>query len=164
MVVLVRLGADTTFVRHHAPTLIAKKDVFRRQHFLQCPTACEPIASTDSFQYFQFSLVVRSANISEMSDAELRTLVPAVHGVNRFRKLRAAAVVNAASIYPDMVHWFPFSSLSILCNRFQPAVVVLDCLAKAKYLRIALAVLPPVLTLIIKSDLVIAPSVGQNGI
>src|SRR5215469_17848869 len=94
------------FVEHLDPIFGVESYDLWCHEFLKGPGSEEPFALKEfSFPVFKrkcisFQRPRTCRHILEIRVAVLRTLVPLIHRVNGFRKLRAAALVDTARIYP----------------------------------------------------------------
>ena len=77
------------------PGLIVEVDPRRRQKFLECPPTLEPAAFPQRIRF-------PGPEILEDGVAHLGVLVPLEHGVDGFRQLGAAGLVDTAGVDPSM--------------------------------------------------------------
>src|SRR5437868_14536164 len=89
-------------MRDSGPVLIKEHNKQWSQQFLECPTPLEPSA------FSKFPAVrIHAGNINKIYIANCGTLVPSEHSVDGFRKLRTAALLDAARVYPNILVTIP---------------------------------------------------------
>ena len=83
------------------PVIGEEEHVLRRDQLLERPAALEPQAAREVV--VPILIVFLGRNVPEVRVAQVRAPVPLVHGVDRLGQLRAARLVDAARIDPDVL-------------------------------------------------------------
>lgn len=143
-----RLGAE------RVPIRIEEFDPRRRKELLQRPAAREPDTASEppatASSSFRRHFAVRRIShihVAQISVAHLRVLIPLIHRVQRLRELRAAGLVDAARIDPDI----PQIVAEGLCAALRDFLVPLFGACRARHD-------------VLEEDLLVLPSVGEDGV
>lgn len=83
------------------PLAVEENYAFRAKQFLKCPASSKPSALAKGFMRkpgTHSMMIVRKINVTDVG-----FLIPCIHGIDGFRELGAARLIDAAGIDPRLL-------------------------------------------------------------